>query len=140
MVRMVLVSLLWAFSVANVAQAQISDVPSFEANGDFLSARVRGHRGTYPHWQWLVIEPDLEGLNCRHANGDTIVTLAYGTVVDSVFENDDAIALVNGQPWLRVSASSLDIRRQVIDQAAETYTCYIRANTRYIAPINPDAQ
>ncbi|MEM9264079.1 MAG: hypothetical protein AAGA46_00990 [Cyanobacteria bacterium P01_F01_bin.13] len=118
----------------------MSDVPSFDANGNFLSARVFGNRGRYPHWQWLVIEPDKDGLNCRNENGSVVVTLAYGVIVDSVFDNDDAIELVNGRPWLKVNVSSMDLRHRVTDEVAATYTCYVRANRKYIAPINPDTQ
>ncbi|MEO0867644.1 MAG: hypothetical protein AAFY17_04180 [Cyanobacteria bacterium J06642_11] len=124
---------------ATVAQAQMADVPRFDANGDFLSARVQGNRGTYPHRQWLVIEPDASGLNCRNANGDVVVTLAYGAVIDSAFEDGEAITQVNGRPWLKVTTSLMDVR-QTANDFAVSYTCYVRANQRYIAPINPDTQ
>ena len=138
--RWLLVSLLWTFSVATMAQAQMADVPKFDVNGDFLSARVLGNRGYYPHWQWLVVEPDAAGLNCRDVNGAVVVTLAYGAVVDSVFGDGDAIELVDGQPWLKVSANVMDLRRRVVDEHAIAYSCYVRANNRYIAPVNPDTQ
>ncbi len=139
--RLWLASFLGAFSFANAVQAQMADVPNFDTNGDFPSARVWGNRGYYPHWQWLVIEPDPTGLNCRDANGLVIVTLAYGAVVESVFDNtNDAIELVDGQPWLKVRASMFDLHRRVIDETAVAYTCYVRANNEYIAPINPDSQ
>lgn len=135
-----LVSLLCLVASATAAQAQMSDVPSFNGSGDFLSARVWGNRGYYRHWQWLVVEPDSEGLNCRNTNGDVVVTLAYGAVVDSVFGGEDAIELVDGQPWLKVSANAWDLRRRVVDDIAVAYTCYVRANRQYIAPVNPDTQ
>lgn len=140
MTRLLLASLICAFSIANAAQAQMSDVPSFDTNGDFSSARVRGNRGTYPHWQWLVVAADEDGLNCRNVDGSVVVTLAHGAVVDSVFTNGDAIEWVNDRSWLQVSASVMDLRRRVVDDIAVAYTCYVRANNKYIAPINPDTQ
>ena len=122
------------------AYAQVSDVPDFDARGDFLSAKVQGNRGYYPHMQWLVVEPDEQGLNCRDASGAVVVTLAYGAVVDSAFEGNDAIALVDGQPWLQVNAQDIDLQRRVVDEMATTYTCYVRANRKYVAPLNPDTQ
>lgn len=139
-IRMLLASFFCGLLIAPAAQAQMADVPDFDANGDFLSARVQGNRGTYPHWQWLVVETDEAGLNCRNANGAVVVTLAYGAVVDSVFDTDDAIDLVEGQPWLKVTANGVDLSRRVVDRTAVAYTCYVRANTRYIAPINSDTQ
>ncbi|MDV3352678.1 hypothetical protein D0962_24305 [Leptolyngbyaceae cyanobacterium CCMR0082] len=135
-----LASFLGIVSIATAAQAQMSDVPRFDTNGDFFSARVQGNRGMYPHWQWVVVETDNLGLNCRSDNGDVIVVLAYGAVVDSVFEGDDAISLVNGQPWLKVNADLRDVQRRVVDDFAVAYTCYVRANNQYIVPLNPDTQ
>ncbi|MEM7066544.1 MAG: hypothetical protein AAF572_25675 [Cyanobacteria bacterium P01_B01_bin.77] len=139
-IRMLLASSFCGLLITPAAQAQMADVPSFDANGDFLSARVQGNRGTYPHWQWLIVETDEAGLNCRNANGAVVVTLAYGAVVDSVFDTDDAIDLVEGQAWLKVTANVFDLRRRVVDETAVAYTCYVRANTQYIAPVNPDTQ
>ena len=127
--------------------AQAADVPKADRNGDFLTARVRGNRGDYPHRQWLVVDPGAGGLNCRTAEGEILVTLRYGSVVNSRFEggagfeNDagEAIDLVNGRPWLSVEASLLDIQQRVTPEQAETYRCYVRANRRYIAPINPSS-
>ena len=139
MLRYFFGSLFWVGVCAIAAQAQMADVPRFNADGDFPSARVQGNRGTYPHWQWLVVETDEAGLNCRNAYGEIVVTLAYGAVVDSVFAGDEAIESVNGQPWLRVKASDMDLRN-VASGRADSYTCYVRANTQYITPINPDTQ
>ncbi len=128
-----------AVMVAGLAQAQMADVPRFDSNGNFGSARVQGNAGTYQHRQWLVVDTDPAGLNCRDTRGTVVLTLDYGSVIDSVFENaqGDAIELLPDGPWLRAKASSLDVLRRVTDEIAETYTCYVRANTKYIAPINP---
>ncbi|MBT9315672.1 hypothetical protein [Leptothoe spongobia] len=140
MTRGFLASLLCVFSMATAAQAQMSDVPAFDTDGDFHSARVRGNRGYYSHRQWLVVEPDVEGLNCRNENGTVVLTLAYGAIVDSVFDNGDAIRSINGQPWLKVNVSAMDLRRQVADDFAVVQTCYVRSNNQHIAPLNPDTQ
>lgn len=138
--RLLLASFLCTLSMVTRAQAQMSDVPSFDANGDFRSARVLGNRGYYSQWQWLVVETDETGLNCRNANGTVVLTLAYGAIVDAVFDNGDAIQLINGQSWLNVNVSAMDLRRQVADDFAVIQTCYVRANNQYIAPLNPDTQ
>ncbi|NEQ50873.1 MAG: hypothetical protein F6K11_12185 [Leptolyngbya sp. SIO3F4] len=139
-IREFLVSVFCVFSFATAVQAQMSDVPGFDADGDFHSARVWGNRGYYSHRQWLVIEPDESGLNCRNANGTVVLTLAYGAIVDSVFDDGDAIQLLNGQPWLKVNVTAMDLRRQVTDNFSVVQTCYVRANNQYIAPLNPDTQ
>ncbi|MBE9068267.1 hypothetical protein IQ260_16570 [Leptolyngbya cf. ectocarpi LEGE 11479] len=138
--RILLASFFCGLFMVPVAQAQMANVPNFDTNGDFLSARVQGNRGTYPHWQWVVVETDAAGLNCRTANGVVAVTLAYGAVVDSVFDTEDAIELVDGQPWLKVTANVFDLNRRVVGERAVSYSCYVRANTQYIAPVNPDTR
>ncbi|MGB3612989.1 MAG: hypothetical protein WBA10_04280, partial [Elainellaceae cyanobacterium] len=93
-------------SMTGVAQAQTADTPEFDANGDFHSTRVLGNRGFYQHRQWLVIDRDRDGLNCRDVSGSVVVTLFYGAVVDSVLVNqsDNAIELANGRTWLKVKS------------------------------------
>ena len=102
-----LASLFCVLSVATAAQAQMTDVPEFDPNGDFYSARVRGNRGYYAHRQWLVVEADEAGLNCRNSNGTVVLTLAYGAIVDSVFDGGEAIQLNPDLP----SSSSTDSLR-----------------------------
>jgi hypothetical protein len=127
-------------SGTSIAYAQATEVPDFDNNGDFKSSRVLGNRGTYAHKQWLVVDPD--GLNCRNEQQSVVVTLSYGSVVDAVFSNnqDNAIRLIDGKPWLRVSVSLFDIQTRQTNNRLDTYTCYVRANREYIAPINPDSQ
>ena len=90
----------------------------------------------------ILVDTDPAGLNCRNTRGTVVLTLNYGSVIDSVFENaqGNAIELQSDGPWLRAKVSSLDVLRRVTDEIAETYICYVRANTKYIAPINPDSQ
>lgn len=134
--------LLWSSAGTPIAYAQATEVPDFDNNGDFKSSRVQGNRGTYAHKQWLVVDPDANGLNCRNDQGSVVVTLSYGSVVDAVFTNnqDNAIRLMNGKPWLRVSVGLVDIHTRQTNERLNTYTCYVRANREYIAPINPDSQ
>jgi len=129
-------------SGTTVAEAQVADVPAFDNNGDFQSSRVLGNRGTYQQKQWLVVDPDPKGLNCRDNQFSVVVTLGYGSVVDAVFSSnqDNAIRSIDGNPWLRVSASFLDIQTRNTGERLDTYICYVRANREYIAPINPDSQ
>lgn len=134
--------LLLSSSGTPIAYAQATEVPDFDRNGDFKSSRVLGNRGTYPHKQWLVVDPDANGLNCRNDQWSVVVTLSYGSVVNTVFTSnqDNAIRLIDGQPWLRVSVSLFDIQTRQTNNRLDTYTCYVRANRQYIAPINPDSQ
>lgn len=136
-----LLSATLSFWLAGSVQAQMRDVPSFDHDGNFWSAIVEGNRGVYPQVQWLVVDTDPVGLNCRDENGSVVRTLRYGSVMDAVFDDEagHAIALKKDGPWLRVKVSTLDVSTQVTDEIAEMYTCYVRANTRYIAPINPDS-
>ena len=138
MKRILIASLLSIFSTATVARAQYTDVPVFDNNGDFRSSRVDGNGGSYQHRQWLIVDTDPDGLNCRSDESFVVATLRYGSVVDSVFSSSqgDAIEMINGEPWLKVSASWIDIRTEPSDP----YICYVRANINYIAPINPDSQ
>ena len=126
---------------ADVAWSQAADVPEFDTNGNFRSARVQGNRGFYPHEQWLIVDRDPEGLNCRDGSGAVALTLYYGAVVASNFEHqgDDPIDIVNGQAWLRVEANIVDVQRRITAERAASYICYVRANARYIAPINPSS-
>jgi len=140
-------TLLSLSSSAGSVLAQAADIPRADRNGDFRTARVRGNRGDYPHRHWLVVDRGAGGLNCRAANGEVMLTLNYGSVINSRFEggagyeNDtgEAIDLVNGQPWLSVEVTAFDIRQQVTSELAEKYQCYVRANQRFIAPINPSS-
>jgi hypothetical protein len=120
------------FSMVGAAYGQVKDVPNYDRAGDFRSTRVPGNRGPYQHLLWLVIDRDPKGLNCRDFRGSVVASLTYGTVVRTSVNtiNDDGIRLIDGEAWLKVTASPGDPRQR--------YVCYIRANAAYIAPINPD--
>jgi hypothetical protein len=124
------------------ARAQVADVPAADRDGDFHSTRIAGHRGSYPQRQWLVVERDPGGLNCRDARGQVVAVLAYGAVVDSDLRGDDgeAILIVAGRPWLRLIAHPLDLREDLRPQELRLrpLACRVRAHARYVAPLNPD--
>ncbi|MEL7037301.1 MAG: hypothetical protein AAFO04_17005 [Cyanobacteria bacterium J06592_8] len=114
--------------------AQIAEVPSPNADGDFMSAKVLGNRGYYNNQIWLVV--DLEYLNCRYTPGGEVKTrLITGATMTAIFPQEgreDAIVIRNGKPWLRVRSLNPNLSR--IDSGV----CYVRANKKYIFPINND--
>lgn len=142
------------------AIAQAADVPKSNSNGDFSSIFVQGNRGFYAVQKWLVIQSAESGingefLNCRYnPNGKIRSRISRGAILTAVFNKtpegrvpnphtaaDDAIALdSNGSPWLRVIGTreelAYPVRPLTFNDLGE---CYVRANLKYIAPINPDA-
>ncbi|GBO51512.1 hypothetical protein APA_476 [Pseudanabaena sp. lw0831] len=142
------------------AIAQEADVPKPNGNGDFNSIFLQGNRGYYAVKKWLVIqfvESEMNGgvVNCRYTpNGEIRSRIPRGAILTAVFNQtangrvpnphtsaDDAIVLDNnGSPWLRVIGTreelAYPVRPLTFDDLGE---CYVRANLKYIAPINPDA-
>ena len=120
--------------MANPAQAQVAEVPTTNAKGDFTTSKVMGNRGLYQNTKWLIVDSG-SGLNCRVSPNGTIKSvLMPGSVVPAVFPSSsgDAIVMHQGSPWLRVSP-------QVPDYGSGTPgACFVRANIRYIAPISED--
>lgn len=120
--------------VTSVGMAQMAEVPQANSKGDFVTAKVQGNRGLYNNIYWLVVDP--ESLNCRNTPEGTIkAKLVSGAIINALFSNNgkgDAIVLKNGQPWLKVES---------IHPAGPRFNsgvCYVRANLKYIAPINAD--
>jgi hypothetical protein len=120
-------------------------VPPPATNGDFLTALQPGNRGNvYPTRKWLVVDPDPTYLNCRvQPDGAVRSRFPAGAVLTAIFgaagvhgtgasETGDAIVQAHGTAWLRVSGT--DPLR-----VGEAGVCYVRANQRYIAPINEEA-
>ena len=142
------------------AIAQEADVPKPNGNGDFNSIFVQGNRGYYAVKKWLVIqfvesEVNDHTVNCRYTpNGEIRSRIPRGAILTAVFNQtaqgrvpnpptsaDDAIVLdSSGSPWLRVIGTRKElaypVRPLTFDDLGE---CYVRANLKYIAPINPDA-
>jgi hypothetical protein len=137
-----LVALATALLPWTSVRAQIADVPLANANGDFLSSRLPGNRTAYPQRQWLVVDRDPAGLNCRDARGQVLALLAYGAVVDSDLKGDgtEAIVVMAGRPWLQLLAHPFDLRQDLRPQGQRLrpVACRVQANAAFIAPLNPD--
>jgi hypothetical protein len=140
------------------AIAQAAEVPNPDINGDFRTAFQQGNRGYYSIEKWLVVQPMTSGdyeLNCRYTpNGQIRSRILRGAILTAVFHGaankrspnlpdpaTDAIAFdSDGLPWLRVKGLRDELaypfRPLTFDDLGE---CYVRANLKYIAPINPDA-
>jgi hypothetical protein len=138
--------------------AQAAEVPNPDINGEFRTAFQQGNRGYYTIEKWLVVQPMRSGdydLNCRYTpNGQIRSRILRGAILTAVFQGTankrsanlpdpatDAIAFdSNGLSWLRVKGSQDELAYPV---RPLTFTdlgeCYVRANLKYIAPINPDA-
>ncbi|GAB4134642.1 MAG: hypothetical protein Fur0046_06710 [Cyanobacteria bacterium J069] len=116
----------------------MAEVPTPNRNGDYTTAAVQGNRGNYYNRRWLVIDPDPTYLNCRVSpNGVVRSRIAPGAILTAEFVRNEAIVFQGGSPWLRVRGTDA----LTFAQRGQTLgTCYIRANTQYIAPINEDAR
>ncbi len=155
------VAIIFALHIfADKAIAQAADVPKTNNNGDFSSIFVQGNRGYYAVQKWLVIqssksEVNDDSLNCRYTpNGKIRSRIQRGAILTAVFDKTansrtpnrpsaaaDAIVLDgNGSPWLRVLGTNKELAYPVRPLTfADLGECYVRANLKYIAPINPDA-
>lgn len=119
--------------------AQVAEVPAPDRKGDFKTALVLGNRGYYPNQYWLVVDPVR--LNCRVSpTGGTQQRLPTGAILQAVFSGSfqeigtgkgDAIVLHQGDPWLKVKPLP-------VDRPDWGEICYVRANARFIAPMNED--
>ena len=140
------------------AIAQAADVPNPNMNGEFRRAFQQGNRGYYKIEKWLVVQPATSGdydLNCRYTpNGQVRSRISRGAILTAVFHDTgnnrsanlpdpatEAIAFdTDGLSWLRVKGLrdelAYPVRPLTFDDLGE---CYVRANLKYIAPINPDA-
>ncbi|HAN73519.1 MAG TPA: hypothetical protein DCQ51_02285 [Planktothrix sp. UBA8407] len=120
--------------VTGLAMAQMAEVPRPNTKGDFITAKVQGNRGLYNNINWLVVDPQY--LNCRNTPEGTVkAKLDSGAIMTALFSNNgkgDAIVLKNGQPWLKVESI------HPYGSRLNSGVCYVRANLKYIAPINGD--
>jgi hypothetical protein len=148
------------FVLEGKAIAQEADVPKPNGNGDFNSIFLQGNRGFYAVQKWLIIqsvESEANGgtVNCRYTpNGKIRSRIQRGAILTAVFNKtamgrvpnphtsaDDAIVLdSSGSPWLRVIGTREELAYPVKPLIFyDLGECYVRANLKYIAPINPDA-
>ena len=120
--------------------AQRADSAAFDRQGDFHSSRIRGNRGFYQQRYWLVVDTDRRGLNCRDQRR-LVARFSYGDVLmaDAPLPSSEAIAQIDGYTHLRI-ADERAYRRQDGDKISgdKRFTCLVRANVKYIAPINMD--
>jgi len=120
--------------------AQRADSAGFDRQGDFLSSRIRGNRGFYQQRYWLVVNTDRTGLNC-HYQRRLVARFVYGDVLmaDAPFPSDEAITRVNGYTYLRILNERSDLYLGVNKSFNGKHSaCLVRANFKYIAPINMD--
>ena len=141
-----------------IAIAQVAEIPQPDRNGNFNTAILGGNVGNYyPNNQWVVMpQPDAGGLNCRESpNGKIKSVIVPGAIIQAIFNDPiqpdgrggplhpdaDAIDLSIGRPWLHVTGSGhlfFPVPSENGDRS-EREDCYVRANIRYIAPINEEA-
>ena len=141
---------------ASAAMAQYGGVPIADRQGDYATAILQGNLGYYGNAKWLIL--DDEFLNCRVSpNGAVRSQILAGAIVTAVFGGSinqsrvtevtpdmDAIVFENGSPWLRIQGTAAGLafppEARSTSQPFQPGECYVRANRRYIAPINVDAR
>lgn len=126
------------------ALAQSAGVPVPDAAGNFTTSMVTGNAGEYAQRKWLVIDSD-GGLSCRATTGaeaPVVVKLRFGSILDVAETAGNAIQTASGKTWLEVRAELVDVQERVTSEVQDSYTCFVRASSENIAPINTsdDAQ
>ena len=123
------------------ALAQRTEPPLPDPSGNFNSSQTRGNRGLYEVRHWLVVDPDRNGTNCRKPRDGmrSIAKLYYGDLLETDTPArgglQQAVERHNGRPWLRIRLPRWRIG-SVAERGAGFTTCVIRANSRFIAPVN----
>lgn len=92
--------------------------------------------GNYPlkeayQAQWRVVDPDPTGLNCRASLpspaglAEVVATFTQGDILQAIPRERGVteIMSVRGETWLRVALETGD-------------TCWVRANSQFIEPVN----
>ena len=130
--------LLVSWAAGAVAVAQRAEPPLPNAAGDFHTSQQQGNRGLYEVRYWLVVDPDPEGTHCRSLEGhQPIGLLNYGDLLITDTPNhglQQAVVRVQGQPWLKVRIPGW--RLLPGNRSPHLATCLVRANARYLAPVN----
>jgi hypothetical protein len=139
----VLLALPGLLALAAAAPAQTADVVSPGEDGDFRSLQIPGPRGSYPQIFWLVVDRDPRGLWCRDPQGRPSIALKYGSVVESDTSSQagEALLLNQGKAYVRVKVKPMDILydARLGSRHANPISCVVRANSSFLAPINPDS-
>lgn len=138
----------WALALATAltmalpatAGAQEAEVVPPDRQGDFGRLEWQGPRGPILQRHWLVVDPDPAGLTCRDGAGRATIGLRPGAVVATDPAPPTPLRLVQGRPWLRVTAPALAIQRDTRPQETrgQPARCWVRANRLYLAPILPE--
>ena len=121
------------------ALAQRAEPPLPDPAGNFNSSQTMGNRGLYEVRHWLVVEPDRNGTNCRiPRNGMRPLTkLFYGDLLETDTPVrgglQQAVERHNDKLWLRIRLPNWRIPAK---SGPGFSTCVIRANSRFIAPVN----
>ncbi len=104
--------------------------PQADENGDYYI--VNGEGGSYMPYEWEVVDPDPNGLNCRDMdrsvrNTGDIYNYPIRTGLPTGQRiNSAGISLDDrGLPWVWVGTS------------ATLHPCFVRANSRFVRPIRP---
>lgn len=122
---------LFSSSESPIASASASR-PVQDSNGDYHpSDRNRPH----VNWEWEVVDPDPNGLNCRYLNrlegsptgGNDIYNYPVSyTIMQGERFNSPQIAYDDRNlPWLRVGGSMT------------SHICFVRANSDFVRPVRP---
>jgi hypothetical protein len=129
------------------------NLPLRTRSGDWATGYIHSSSGNLPTPHWLIVH--ATPLNCREQpNGRIRANIEPGAIVTAVYPsgtseqellgspNVDAIVQANGSTWLRVTGTTPGItplNDHYGNQLTELGVCYVRANARYVAPINPAA-
>ena len=139
----VLLGLPGLLALTPAAHTQTADVISPGEDGDFSSLQIPGPRGSYLQRFWLVVDRDPRGLWCRDRQGRPSIALKYGSVIesDTSAQAGGAVLLNQGKTYLRVKVKPMDILYDARLRRWKTTatTCVVRANSSFLAPINPDS-
>ncbi|WP_159788971.1 hypothetical protein [Sodalinema gerasimenkoae] len=122
---------LFSASESPIASASASR-PVQDSNGDYHFPNRNRPRTS---WEWEVMDPDPNGLNCRYLNraqgSPTGGSDIYNYPVSHTFEQGQR--LISPQisyddrdlPWLWIGASSTN------------HICFVRANSYFVRPVRP---
>lgn len=121
------------------AHAQVAEVVAPTPQGDFTTVEIPGARGTYRQRFWLVVDRDPRGLWCRDARGRDLIALRRGAVVETA-EATQPLMIDQNKPYLKVKIKPTDLLHDARHRGrGHATSCVVRANTSFLAPINPDS-
>lgn len=130
-------------------------IPTAGANGNYQLSQLRGKPG---QTNWLVVDADPKGLNCRMAKqyrsfamdgAETPANLYINSIhkiydwsIAGTFRKNDRIQAVTGNMG-RNQIVLIDDRGMawipiVAPKNAQAKNCFVRANSRFIKPIKED--